>query len=254
MPKTRIWSILLRVFIVICILILVLVLFPKKTSEYQFEYSKVANIELPQNYHIHGIDISHHNGELAWNQIKEVNLFDEVPVKFVFIKATEGRTLKDSYFLKNWNASKKNGFIRGAYHFYIASRDPIEQAKNFCNSVELEEGDLPPVCDFEGQFGISNKKIKKDLIKFLQYVENYYNITPILYTNPKLYDKFFRDEEPFNDYKLWIASYNNKKIKNNPNLIIWQHNKSGKIPGSSKSVDYNVFLGSENDFNSILIK
>ncbi len=36
--------------------------------------------------------------------------------------------------------------------------------------------------------------------------------------------------------------------------MFWQHNKSGKIPGSSKSIDYNVFLGSEEDFNRILIK
>lgn len=254
MPKTRIKSHLLKIILAVVALVLVLFFFSKKTADFEFKYSEIADIELPHNYTIHGIDISHHNGDLFWKSIHSVDLFDSVSLKFVFIKATEGKTLKDPKFNHNWRESKKYGLTRGAYHFYIASRDPIKQAENFCRIVQLQKGDLPPVCDFEGQFGVPTKKIKKDLKLFLKYIEDNYQVTPIIYTNPKLFEKIFKDDESFEDYKLWIAHYGNKMIEKHKNLLIWQHNKSGKLPESSKSVDYNVFLGSENDFNSILIK
>jgi lysozyme len=37
--------------------------------------------------------------------------------------------------------------LRGAYHFFIGSKDGKMQAENFINKVELEPGDLPPVLD-----------------------------------------------------------------------------------------------------------
>ena len=254
MPKSRISSVFLKAIFIAIVLVLVLIIFPKKTSDFQFDYSQIAQIDIPQNYPIHGIDVSHYNGDLQWKAIKQADLFDTTSLKFVFIKATEGKTLKDSHFSKNWNNSKKHGFVRGAYHFYIASRDPIEQAKNFCKTVKLEKGDLPPVCDFEGQYGKPKIQIKKDLIKFLDYIQNHFDVLPILYTNSKLYELIIDGDDSFTKYKVWLASYERKEIKFRENLLMWQHNTLGKVPGSSKSIDYNVFLGSESDFNSILIK
>lgn len=255
MPKARIKNTIgLKIFIFLVVLILALLLFPKKTSEFGFEYSKIADIELPQNYAIHGIDLSHHNGNINWGKLSQEFLFDTVSVKFVYVKATEGRSLQDSHFQRNWEAAKKNGFSRGAYHFYITTRDPIEQAKNFCQNVKLQKGDLPPVCDFEEQLGVSKTKIQKDILSFLEYLGEFYGISPIIYTNPKLYKRIFQENKSFENYNYWIAQYDNQEILIHDKLLIWQHNKSGKIPGSSKSIDYNVFLGSEEDFNRILIK
>lgn len=255
MPKARKKStIVLKLFIFLVVLILALVLFPKKTSEFSFEYSEVADIEIPENYPIHGIDLSHHNGVISWKKLKKSYLFDSVAVKFVYLKATEGRSLIDSYFSKNWEDAKTFGFSRGAYHFYITTRDPIEQAKNFCKNVRLEKGDLPPVCDFEEQLGVSKSKIQKDVHLFLTYLSEHYDIEPIIYTNPKLYERIFQGNDLFNKYHFWIAKYENQELHLHDKLMFWQHNKSGKIPGSSKSIDYNVFLGSEEDFNRILIK
>jgi len=255
MPKARVKSTTaLKCLIFIVVLILALFFFPKKTSEFSFEYSDVANIDLPKNYPIHGIDLSHHNGKISWEQLKETYLFDKIALRFVYVKATEGRSLKDSYFKKNWIDAKRHGFSRGAYHFYITTRDPIEQAKNFCKIVHLEKGDMPPVCDFEEQLGVPKSKIQKDIISFLNYLADKYHIDPIIYTNSQLYKRIFQESDLFQKYHFWIAKYENQDILTHKKLLFWQHNKLGKIPGTSKFVDYNVFLGSEADFNKILIK
>ena len=39
--------------------------------------------------HIHGIDISHYQGRINWEKLRNASIGD-APVSFVFIKATEG--------------------------------------------------------------------------------------------------------------------------------------------------------------------
>ena len=63
-------------------------------------------------YDIHGIDISHHQGKISWDEI------DTSYVKFVYIKATEGSDFQDSLFSFNRNEATRRGIPVGAYHFF----------------------------------------------------------------------------------------------------------------------------------------
>jgi lysozyme len=36
---------------------------------------------------------------------------------FIYVKASEGNTLKDPQFEENWKQAKRVGMLRGAYHF-----------------------------------------------------------------------------------------------------------------------------------------
>ena len=80
-----------------------------------------------------------------------------------FIKATEGIVNTDPQFKRNWKKSKQAGMIRGAYHFFLATKDGREQAENFISMVDLEEGDLPPVVDIEQTYGVNSATLKKEL-------------------------------------------------------------------------------------------
>ncbi len=219
----------------------------------KFQYSETTKIDLPTVHEIHGIDLSHYNGSIQWNQIRKIDLFDTVSIKFVYLKATEGRQLVDQDFKKNWQLAKEHGFVRGAYHFYVPNRDPIEQATNFCKNVKLSNGDLPPVCDFESSTSMSKDKLKKNIQIFLDKLHDEYGIKPIIYTNKKLYHKLFKED--FSDYQYWIAHYDSKKYDESiENILFWQHNKDGKLPGHSGNFDFNVFLGDEEDFKYLQIK
>jgi lysozyme len=209
-------------------------------------------IKLPLAYDMHGIDISHHNGTIDWPQVKEA-ADKYVKLSFIFIKATEGTSITDKQFKRNWEAAKENGFIRGAYHYYIPWRDPESQIKIFTKNVRLAEGDLAPVLDIEENALKADKKIIEDIGKWLRLAKNYYGIKPIIYTNQSFYNKFIKRnfEE---DYPLWIADYSKKELKLYPNktLEFWQYSKKGALEGIVGEVDFNSYLKSEKEFKKLL--
>ena len=102
----------------------------------------------PEEYDIHGIDISHHQGRIDWAKLRNA-MIAKGPVRFVMIKATEGADYIDDCFERNFQMAKATGFIRGAYHYWSALSTAREQASFFLNNVELKPGDLPPVLDVE---------------------------------------------------------------------------------------------------------
>src|SRR5688572_591209 len=96
---------------------------------------------------IYGLDISNYQGdEIDFLNKKKDSLF------FVICKATEGLTVTDSTFDRNWKAIQGKGFIKGAYHFYHCTDDPVRQAEYFSSVIgPLSKDDFPPVIDFESQ-------------------------------------------------------------------------------------------------------
>ena len=103
----------------------------------------------PDEYEIHGIDISHYQGNIDWDKLRNHGFIGNHPVRFIMIKATEGSTKLDDKFVDNFYQAREYGFIRGAYHFWSNKTTGVEQANHYINSVKLEEGDLPPVLDVE---------------------------------------------------------------------------------------------------------
>ena len=130
-------------------------------------------ISIPENYLIHGIDVSKYQQTISWDAVKEMKV-KNVQLGFVFIKATEGIVNTDPQFKRNWKKSKQAGMIRGAYHFFLATKDGREQAENFISMVDLEEGDLPPVVDIEQTYGVNTAILKKELKEWLDVIEYYY--------------------------------------------------------------------------------
>ena len=100
----------------------------------------------PAGYEIHGIDISHYQGDIDWDKLRG-GMIEGYPLRFVMIKSTEGSTRVDSKFIENFLQAREYGYIRGAYHFWSNLSSARSQAYHFLNTVQLEDGDLPPVLD-----------------------------------------------------------------------------------------------------------
>ena len=77
-----------------------------------------GDVNYPAGYEIHGIDISHHQGDIDWEELRDKGLINETPIRFIMIKATEGATTVDENFKENFYQAREYGFTRGAYHFY----------------------------------------------------------------------------------------------------------------------------------------
>ncbi len=52
-------------------------------------------------------------------------------VVFAFLKATEASTFVDRRFAFNWSETKKNGIVRGSYHFFRPRSSVESQISNF---------------------------------------------------------------------------------------------------------------------------
>ena len=82
-----------------------------------------GDAEYPEGYEIHGIDISHYQGKIDWEQLKNA-MIKGCPVRFVIIKSTEGSSRLDENFRENFNQARDFGFIRGFIISGAISRQP----------------------------------------------------------------------------------------------------------------------------------
>lgn len=208
-------------------------------------------ILIPEAYSIHGIDVSKYQRMIAWEEVQAMKV-KEIKLGFVFIKATEGIGNTDPQFGRNWKRSKEAGLYRGAYHFFIASKDGKMQAENFINTVELEPGDLPPVLDIEQLNGTSAAELRKEAKEWLEVTEAYYHVKPIIYTNVDFYNRNLGRE--FDGYPLWVAHYYQpEQPRIGRGWVFWQHSDEGRVNGILSKVDFNVFNGDSLAFRSLLI-
>ena len=123
---------------------------------------------------------------------------------------------------------------------------------NFINSVKLKKGDFAPVLDIEQNSLKSDSQIVSEIEIWLDVVQKHYGVKPIIYTNPNFYKKFIKGN--FDDYPLWIADYSKETLKGyGASLWFWQHNQKGWCEGVRGTVDYNVFLGSEEDLQELCL-
>lgn len=209
-------------------------------------------ISLPTDYEIHGIDVSHHQSVISWDDVKQMQVRD-VKLGFAVIKATEGLTRVDWQFRRNWRKAREAGMPRGAYHFFIATKSGKQQAENFIKTVNLESGDLPPVLDIEETYGARPEDVAKRAKEFLKTLQAHYGVRPIIYTNVDFYNRVLGSE--FDDYPLWVAHYiqrNRPRIERN--WIMWQHSERGRVNGITTNVDFNVFNGDSAAFADLLVK
>jgi lysozyme len=221
---------------------------------YKAKFRRYAEfgIDIPENYSIHGIDVSKYQSIIAWEEVQKMQVRD-VKLGFAFIKATEGVNNIDALFRRNWKKSKQAGIIRGAYHFFVATKDGRKQAENFINMVDLEKGDLPPVLDVEQTNGVSKEVLRKEVRKWLNTICDNYGVKPIIYTNVDFYNQYLGGTD-FDDYPLWVAHYYQEhKPRITRDWIFWQHSEEGRVNGILSRVDFNVFSGDSLEFRNILI-
>ena len=211
-----------------------------------------GDAEYPEGYEIHGIDISHYQGKIDWEQLKNA-MIKGCPVRFVIIKSTEGSSRLDENFRENFNQARDFGFIRGVYHFWSNKSTAREQAYYFLDQVHLTDGDLPPVLDIEHKpADRSVEDFQRDVLTWLHIVEDKYHAKPIIYTYYKFKEQYL-SAPVFDDYPYWIAHYYVDKVQYKGKWKFWQHTDVGKLPGIKGYVDFNIYNGSYYELKQLCI-
>lgn len=222
---------------------------------------------------IYGIDISkyqHGKGRkyypIRWNRLRIVHLGSiskkrvsgtvDYPVSFLYIKSTEGTTVRNRYYAADYRQARRHGLKCGAYHFFSIRTTGTAQAKYFLRNTSFRKGDLPPVLDVEptdrqimemGGTGVLFARIRQ----WMTAVERRTGVKPILYVNQRFVNKYLSLAPDIKrNYKVWIARYG--EYKPDVKLSYWQLSPDGRVSGITGDVDINVFNGYREQFDEFL--
>lgn len=188
--------------------------------------------------HIHGIDLSHYQGDVFWEAVGE-----NTKMAYVYLKATEGGDWIDKKYEDNIVLAHRYGLKVGSYHFYRPQTDQSMQLENFKVQCRPGEQDLIPMIDIETTGGLSSKEFCDSLFKFLKLVEEAYKQKPLLYTFTNFYNRHLVGK--IDDYKLMIAQYTSEEpsLADDRDFTMWQYTGKGRINGVSGYVDKSRFMG-----------
>ena len=188
--------------------------------------------------HVHGIDLSHYQGEVFWETVGE-----NTKMAYVYLKATEGGDRIDEMYERNINLAHRYGLKVGSYHFYRPKTEQIKQLENFKTQCLPGEQDLIPMIDIETKQGLNTEEFCDSLMKFLTLVEEAYKQKPLLYTGTNFYNKYLQGK--IDDYQLMIAQYTVREpvLADDRDFTLWQYTGKGRIVGVSGYIDKSRFMG-----------
>ena len=188
--------------------------------------------------HVHGIDLSHYQGEVFWETVGE-----NTKMAYVYLKATEGGDRIDATFERNIEMAHRHGLKVGSYHFYRPLTDQRRQLLNFMSQCLPGEQDLIPMIDIESTGGLSTDVFCDSLFYFLDLVEEVYHQKPLLYTFRNFYNRHLQGK--IDDYQLMVAMYTDEPpvLVDDRDYTMWQYTAKGRIVGINGFVDKSRFMG-----------
>jgi GH25 family lysozyme M1 (1,4-beta-N-acetylmuramidase) len=156
----------------------------------------------------------------------------------------------DKRFKSHWEGARREGILRGAYHYLFAGQDPIKQADLFISTLGADRGELPPIVDLEDKYNENepNRKIISTCKAMLDRIEQAVGRKPMIYSRTT----YLQDHVSVNrkapawakEYPLWVAQYPwvfradgmpNKNMPTQPegwsNWLFWQYSEKAIIDG-----------------------
>lgn len=184
---------------------------------------------------VDGIDVSHHNGWIDWDQVAQ-----NKKIQFVYVKATQGTSFIDPMYRHNVREASAAGLNVGVYHFFTAKASGASQFRHFRKTVGQNAGNLIPMVDVErdgGVDGMTAAQLQTELATFCELVQKEYGCYPIIYTSTGIHDKMLGGR--FDDHPLWIAHYGKRPHLRGARHAIWQFTSQGVVKGIDHRVDLN---------------
>lgn len=223
-------------------------------------------------HRIYGIDISRYQHEaggrrhpIEWSRLRITHLGTnarkvapgekDFPVSFVYVKSTQGTSIRSTYYAADAAAARKRGIPVGAYHFFSPTSGR-EQARFFLKAAPPRRGDLPPMLDVE----LTDRQIAamggaesmfREMKEWMRLVEHAYGLRPLLYVSQDFVNRYLATADPeWQEYDVWVARYG--EYKPYVRLLYWQLSPKGRVAGIRGMVDINVFDGTPEQFRDYL--
>lgn len=188
---------------------------------------------------LNGIDVSHYQGTIDWNQVKEGG------IAFAMLRGGYGQNNVDTYFHRNAAACQRLGLPFGIYWFsYAYTTQMAAREAEYCIALaEQYKTTWPLAFDLEYdtvRYGAQNgvtigKTLATDMvIAFCEKIKSA-GYTPMYYTNLDYYRTMFDTGRL--PYDLWFAQY--ASAPSITGMAMWQYTSAGKVMGISGDCDRN---------------
>ena len=197
-------------------------------------------------YTVRGIDVSHHNGTIDWNQVAASD------IRFVYIKASEGSTFQNPLFNDQYAGARGAGLKVGFYHFFRKNRDGLSQARHFLGTVGQRQPDLPLAIDIEDSHNdnqVPDSVVVAELKAMVSTLEQQ-GFKVMIYTNGDGYKAYYTGQLELQD--LWLSSFKEPTAIAHLGHRIQQYSHWGTVDGVNTDVDMNIFMGSEREWEQWL--
>jgi GH25 family lysozyme M1 (1,4-beta-N-acetylmuramidase) len=196
-----------------------------------------------------GVDVSHWNGTIGWAKVAASG------IRFVIMKATDGRSYVDPTFATNKSGAAAAGIAVGAYHFArpdTTAGDAVAEADHYISVARLAPGNIIPVLDIEERTSLSVSARIAWVQAWLQEVRKKLHVHPMIYSGPYYWQNYMGDTQLFAEqgYPLWLAHW----TTGTPTVpggrwagkgwTVWQWSNCGSIPGIKGCVDRDRLNGS----------
>jgi len=202
-------------------------------------------------------DISYHQGSF-----KFLGNLDGI-----IVKATEGVWYDPEYI--NYLDEVLKVPVRGSYHYYRTSEDPIVQAKYF-DQWTRDQGFHFLAGDYEAYKNTLDRKGAENYLLFLLELEKLTDLPIFIYTSPYIYRDNLRVwSEEFDRFPFWIArwKYSDADVADPTKSLfgddlqrswdIWQYTSTGDgslFGVGSISIDLSVYNGTAQEMKSRFIQ
>jgi len=193
-----------------------------------------------------GIDVSYYQEEITWSRVRTAGM------RFAFIRLSDGATLPDTRFARNWREAKQAGVLRGAYQYFRPDENALAQADLLINRLAHDPGELPPVIDVEDHGGLDAPRLAAAVRAWVERVRARLGVEPIVYTGPDFWRERARNADLARQ-PLWIAHYTRgcpTVPAPWPRWGFWQYTDNGRVPGIDGAVDLDLFAGTLDELHT----
>lgn len=193
-----------------------------------------------------GIDVSHHNGLIRWNEVK---------TDFAIIRAGYGKSQHqtDRKFEYNYSGCIANNIPCGAYWYSYATtvEEAREEAKAFLTVIKGKKFSYPVFYDVEEErtFSCGKEKVSEIISTFCEEVEKAGYFVGVYMSSSALTS--YVTEEVRNRYSIWVAHWGVKNPSYDGTYGMWQFSATGAVKGINGDVDLDK---SYRNFPSVMLK
>ncbi len=190
-----------------------------------------------------GIDVSKHNGNIDWNQVKGAGIGFAM-IRCGYRGSSSGVHVVDPMYQTNMNGAIQAGLGVGVYFFSQAVnvQEAVEEASLVIDLLSGYSLSYPVYLDVEKSNGrgdaISPEERTEICRAFLATVSNA-GYTAGIYSN-KLWFENRINTANLTDYRIWMAQYVDIPTYTATRYDMWQYTSKGSVPGVPGNCDMNV--------------